>query len=139
VRPLAAVIRLAARFGLARLPLGPRAERYAARYLRRKGYRIVARNRTHRHGEIDLIAIDRTFLVFVEVRARASEDFMTPEQSIRPAKRRTVATTVRRLVRKHKAAGLTPRIDVIAIIWPAGAKRPGEVRHHQGAIPVALW
>ena len=64
---------------------------------------------------------------------------MTPEASIRADKRKMVRQTVRRLIRRHKTAGLTPRIDVVAIIWPEGAKVPSEVRHHQGVIGLGDW
>ena len=64
---------------------------------------------------------------------------MTPEASIGPDKRETVRQTVRRLVRKHHTAGLRPRIDVIAIIWPEDAKEPTELRHHKGVIPLTSW
>ncbi len=128
----------ALKLGLAHHPLGKRGENYAAKHLRRHGMRIIARNRTHGKGEIDLIGIEGEFLVFVEVRTRASEDYQTPEASIRHHKRQTVARTVRRLVRKHKTAGLRPRIDVVAIIWPEGAKKPAMVRHHRGVIPVNI-
>jgi len=126
-------------WGTANLPLGPRGEAYAAKYLKKKGYKIVVMNRRHKKGEIDIIAIQGQFLVFVEVRTRTSEDFMTPEASIRPDKRRTVTTTVRRLIRKHKTADLQARVDVIAIIWPQGAEEPSIVRHHEGAIRLAAW
>jgi putative endonuclease len=121
------------------VPLGTRGEAHAAAYLKKHGYRIITRNRRHKKGEIDVIAMDREFLVFVEVRTRSSESFITPEGSIRAEKRNTVRTTVRRLIRKHKTAGLTPRIDVIAIIWPAGSKEPTEVRHHKGVISLVGW
>lgn len=121
------------------LPLGACGEAYAAKYLKRQGYKLIVRNRREKKGEIDLIVADKEFLVFVEVRTRTSEDFMTPEASIRADKRRTVQRTVRRLIRKHKTAGLRPRIDVVAIIWPAGAKEPTAVRHHKGAIRVGGW
>ncbi len=114
--------------------LGVRGERHAAQYLKKHGFRIIARNRRHRHGEIDLIVMDKEFLVFVEVRTRSSEDFMTPEASIRKEKRDTVRRTARRLIRRHKTAGLRPRIDVIAIIWPEGAAHPSDVRHHRAVI-----
>ncbi len=64
---------------------------------------------------------------------------MTPEQSIRHEKRRKIVQTVRRWCWKHKTAGLTPRIDMVAIIWPEGAKKPSIVRHHRGAIGVHPW
>ena len=121
------------------LPLGARGEAYAAKFLRRAGYKVIVRNRREKKGEIDLIVMDRKWLVFVEVRTRASEDFMTPEASIGPEKRRMVRQTVRRLIRRHRTAGLMPRIDVVAIIWPAGAKEPSQVRHHQGVIGLEGW
>ena len=131
--------RLAGGVRRAPLALGARGEAYAARYLRKRGYKLIVRNRRERKGEIDLIVMDKEHLVFVEVRTRSSEDFMTPEASIRAEKRETVRKTVRRLIRKHRTAGLRPRIDVVAIIWPAGAKEPSEVRHHQGVIPSGGW
>src|SRR3982751_4600887 len=106
------------------VPLGTHGETYAATYLKKKGYRLIVRNRRHKEGEIDLIVMNKEFLVFVEVRTRSSQDFMTPEMSIRKDKRETVVRTVRRLIRKHKTAGLRPRIDVLAIIWPEWANEP---------------
>ena len=131
--------RLVKRWRPRELPLGARGEAWAAKFLRKRGYKLIVRNRRERKGEIDLIVMDKEFLVFVEVRTRSSEDFMTPEASIRAEKRETVRKTVRRLIRRHKTAGLVPRIDVVAIIWPVGAKEPSEVRHHKGVIPIAGW
>jgi putative endonuclease len=122
--------------GAGRAELGARGEAHAARYLKGAGYRIIARNRRHLEGEIDLIAMDGEHLIFVEVRTRTSEDFMTPEASIRKEKREAVRRTVKRLIRKHKTAGLVPRVDLVAIVWPEGAKEPSEVRHHRGVIAV---
>ncbi|MCL2647305.1 MAG: YraN family protein [Phycisphaerales bacterium] len=119
--------------------LGTLGEAFAAKYLKKQGMKIVARNRHFRRGEIDLIAIDGEWLVFVEVRTRASEAFMRPEDSLRHHKRQVVARTVRQLTRRYGTAGLTPRIDIVAIVWPNGAKKPSEVRHHRGAIAVARW
>jgi putative endonuclease len=133
---------LAHKLGLAPAPLGQRGERHAAKYLKQQGFKIIARNRMlggALKGEIDLIAIDGEFLVFVEVRTRTSETYMTPEASIRFPKRKAILRTVRRLIRRHKTAGLRPRIDVVAIIWPVGAKQPTIVRHHRGVMRVETW
>lgn len=133
---------IASILGLKPRALGQRGERYAAAYLRQRGMKIIARNRTlggGLKGEIDLIAIEGEFLVFVEVRTRASEAFMTPEASVRHDKRKALLRTVRRLVRRHKTAGLKPRIDLVAIIWPDGAKAPSQVRHHRGILRLDRW
>jgi putative endonuclease len=120
--------------------LGAMGEEHAARFLKKLGMRIIARNRRCRGGEIDLIAVDGQWLVFVEVRTRSSEDFMRPEDSIRYGQKKQIVTrTVRRLIRRHKVSGLTARIDLVAIVWPPGEKEPTEVRHHRGAMTVATW
>ena len=63
-------------------PLGERGENLAARELRDKGYKIIARNFKCVMGEIDIIARDGKTLVFVEVKTRASDDSVTPEEQI---------------------------------------------------------
>jgi putative endonuclease len=131
--------RLLALLRLKEMSLGDRGEAYAARYLKKRGMRIIARQRRAKGGEIDLIALEDTWVVFVEVRTRTSESFMTPEQSVRYWKKRAVTRTARNLMRRHMNKGFTPRGDLVAIIWPAGAKEPTEVRHHKGVLPVARW
>ena len=127
--------------GLLRRPqgLGDRGEAYAALYLKRQGMKLVARQRRKGKGEIDLIMRDGAWLVFVEVRTRASEAVMTPEGSVRFRKRRTVTRTVRRLMRGNAHAGLRPRIDLVAIVWPEGATQPAIVRHHKAVMPLNHW
>lgn len=57
---------------------GRRAEREAALFLRRRGYRIIAQNVRTKLGEIDLVALKGDLVVFVEVKARSSDEFGTP-------------------------------------------------------------
>ena len=52
--------------------LGQRGEAAAARYLRRRGYKILARSDRFGPGELDLVALDRKTIVFVEVKTRQS-------------------------------------------------------------------
>lgn len=49
---------------------GDMGEDAAAKYLKKKGYRITARNYHTPHGEIDIIAENREYIVFVEVKTR---------------------------------------------------------------------
>jgi uncharacterized protein (TIGR00252 family) len=64
------------------LPLGRRGERAAEKYLKRNGYRIVARNFRASGAEIDLVAIDGETLVFVEVKTRRSRSAGAPEDAV---------------------------------------------------------
>ena len=70
-------------------PLGRRGEAAAARFLRRRGYKIIARHERLRGGELDLVAVDRDrTLVFVEVKTRESRDAGHPAEAVDLAKTR---------------------------------------------------
>ena len=63
---------------------GQKGETLAVRYLQKTGYRILEKNYRTNLGEIDIIAKDRDFIVFVEVKARQTESFGNPKrQSLR--------------------------------------------------------
>lgn len=76
----------------ARVSLGRRGEAVAAAYLADLGWQIVARNWRTRAGELDIVARDGQWLVFVEVRARragrkgAAPMAGAPEESVTPRK-----------------------------------------------------
>jgi putative endonuclease len=88
---------------------GRDSEAKAARYLRRAGYRIVARNYRTPFGEIDLVAYDGSVLAFIEVKARRNERFGAPHTAVTADKRR-------RLTRVALAylAGMRPAGHVLA-------------------------
>jgi putative endonuclease len=74
-----------------RRALGRTAEEQAAVYLEKQGYTILVRNWRTRHGEVDIVARDGIWLVFVEVRARRGDVFGGPEESVTPRKQTRLA------------------------------------------------
>lgn len=65
---------------------GELAESRAARFLSRQGLRLLHRNFRCRSGELDLVMLDNSTLVFVEVRFRSSANHGNAAESITPAK-----------------------------------------------------
>jgi len=61
---------------------GSRSERAASRFLRKLGYRILAHNFTCDLGEIDIIALDASCVVFVEVRSTEASDTRLAAESV---------------------------------------------------------
>ena len=116
-----------------RLPLGLRGERFAARYLRRKGYRIVARGTRWRRGELDLVAVDGRTVVFVEVKTRRHATSDTPAEAVGSEKQRRLARAALVYLKSHGLLEHAARFDVVAIIWPKGARRPLSVEHFVNA------
>lgn len=62
--------------------LGKEGEDAACRYLEKQGYRIIERNWRHHRFEIDIVAENDEYIVFVEVKTRASDHWGNPEDFI---------------------------------------------------------
>ena len=120
------------------LSLDKRGQRFAARYLRKQGMKLLAQNVLCPGGEIDILAVEGDELVFVEVRSRSSDVFMTPEGSIRHDKQQAMLRAARHVMTSRHIRTLKPRIDAVAIVWPDGAATP-TLRHHRGALALSNW
>src|SRR5689334_20908411 len=81
---------------------GSRSERAAERFLKRLGYRIVARNYTCPQGELDLVALDRDCLVFVEVRSTGNENTERTSASVDIAKQRRLTNLALHFLQKRR-------------------------------------
>jgi len=116
------------------LSLGARGERAAAKLLRRKGYTIVAGGHRNRYGEIDLIAVwQKKVVVFVEVKTRRNRRAGGPEQAVDAAKQQRIVRGGLEFLKAHGLLEYPTRFDVIAIIWPAGARQPASIEHFEDA------
>ncbi|HKI31874.1 MAG TPA: YraN family protein [Gemmataceae bacterium] len=113
---------------------GSRSERAAERFLRRLGYRIVARNYSCPHGELDLVAVDGVCVVFVEVRSTEGADPAVAAASVNDAKQRRLTQLALHFLQKHRLLNHSARFDVLAISWPPDRAEPVIV-HHANAFP----
>jgi putative endonuclease len=104
-----------------RQKLGKWGEKLAREYLEGQGYHILESNFRCRQGEIDIIAQDKDWLVFVEVRTRSSQQFGSPEESITSAKKEKLVSTALTYLQTHHNQSQLWRFDVVAIeIAPDG-------------------
>ncbi len=94
---------------------GDLGEKLAAELLASKGYRIVETNFRCREGEIDIVARDGDCLVFVEVRAKRSRRFGTPEESITDRKKNRIRLAAARYREQREDLPEPWRIDVVAV------------------------
>ncbi len=111
--------------------LGQRGEAAAARYLRRRGYKIIARSSRLRPGELDLVAVEGRTIVFVEVKTRQSADAGHPAEAVDAAKQRRLTRLAVTFLKRHGLLDYPARFDVIAVTWPAG-RRP-KIEHFPNA------
>ena len=104
-------------------------EALAAEYLQKRKYRIAAANYHCRYGEIDLIAFNSKYLVFVEVKLRKSSDFALALEHVDIRKQNKIRTTAEMYLSEYPTA-LQPRFDVIEIYAPDGIDTRKPKIHH---------
>ena len=90
-------------------------EQLARDFLEKRGYRIWQINYRCPEGEIDIIARHGDSLVFIEVRAKRSLEFGTPEESITPAKMERLRAVAAHYRQTHDNLPSSWRIDVVAV------------------------
>lgn len=101
----------------------------AAQYLKKKRYKIVATGYRSRFGEIDIIASNRKYLVFTEVKLRKSAAFAQAHEYVDRYKMDRLRTTAQ-IYLSQNPTHLQPRFDVIEIYAPDGTETTNPVIHH---------
>lgn len=95
---------------------GQEYEAMAAKYLEEKGYGILERNYRCPYGEIDIIAKDGSYLVFVEVKYRGSAAWGIPEEAVDGRKQRRISRAALSYYGHHGyEQGIPCRFDVIGV------------------------
>jgi putative endonuclease len=112
--------------------LGRRGEEAAARFLKRLGYKILARGRRLAPGELDLVALDGRTIVFVEVKTRTTADVGHPAEAVDAVKQRKLTRLAVTFLKRHGLLEFPARFDVVAITWPEGRGRP-VIEHFKNA------
>jgi putative endonuclease len=117
---------------LLRKLLGDQGERAAVRFLRKLGYRIVAKQYRNSFGEVDVIAQDKETIVFVEVKTRKSTLDGQPFEAVDRRKQDKITRTALAWLKKHQRLEHRARFDIVSIVWPDDGSDP-QITHFQNA------
>lgn len=109
--------------------VGAWGEALAAQYLKKKRYRILASSYRCRFGEIDLIASNNRYLVFVEVKLRKSDKFAQGREFVDYYKQNRLRSTAEMYLSQFPTQ-LQPRFDVIEIYAPKGTATSKPIINH---------
>lgn len=99
--------------------IGACGEKIAASFLKKHGYKIAAMNFLSAHGEIDIIAENKDFLVFAEVKSRKNSDenfknYGLPSEAVTKKKQQHIIYTANFYLNKHPTKKAI-RFDVIEV------------------------
>ncbi len=95
--------------------IGKKGEDTAEKYLKKQGYRILGKNYKSPSGEIDIIALDKGTLVFIEVKTRRSDEFGPPEISVTSTKRQKIIKSAFHFLSKKRIKDTPCRFDIVSI------------------------
>lgn len=99
---------------------GRKGEAIAIKALEKNGYSIVETNFWTREGEIDIIAKQDSYLCFIEVKARSSRSFGSPEEAITQKKQQTIAKVATLYIEKNQIGPQDMRFDIVTVDLKSG-------------------
>ena len=94
---------------------GKKGEETARVYLEQKGFRIIEQNYHSSQGEVDLIAQDKDFLVFIEVKSYSFKSFGKPLYAVTKTKKQAIIHAARTFLMTRNIKDVNCRFDVISI------------------------
>ena len=106
--------------------LGKEGEEIAKIFLEKLGYDILDQNYVYKNAEVDIIALHKNELIFVEVKARSSTSFGFPESFVVPEKQKQMAKVANEYFEKINFEGEI-RFDIVAIVLTRDGKH--DVKH----------
>lgn len=99
-----------------RKEIGKIGEDAAARHLEKQGYHVLFRNWTTRLGELDIIATDEEYLIFVEVRTTTGNRFGYGFQSVDFRKQHKIRRLALQFLQQYRLESKPLRFDVISVL-----------------------
>jgi putative endonuclease len=114
----------------ARQELGVLGERIAERWLRGRGWRVLARRFRSGHRDLDLVVVRDGVVAFVEVKARRGTAFGDPVAAVHWRKRRELARSAAVWLDRHGRPNVTCRFDVVGVLVEGARVR---IRHVENA------
>jgi putative endonuclease len=97
-------------------------EQLAKSFLQRKGYRIMETNCRCGRDEIDIVARQKDYLVFIEVRTKSNAEYGSPEESLTFNKMRHMERAAIQYLQSHNIVSDLWRVDLVAVELDASSK-----------------
>ena len=114
--------------------IGRKGEKIAARFLKKNGFKILETNRHESHNEIDIVALNREFILFVEVKTRTLDadgtlKFGPPSAAVDRKKQIRLLQAAKSYLAQTKRSFPQPRMDVIEVYLDKTNGKPCKINH----------
>jgi putative endonuclease len=99
------------------IQLGKAGEVAAAGFLEKNGYKVLHKNYKSKLGEIDIVALDKETVCFIEVKTRTSNAFGFPYEAVSRFKQRQIAKAALVYLKTKCLLHKKARFDVVSILY----------------------
>ena len=111
--------------------IGKIGEDYAVKFLKKTGYKILCRNFKNYYGEIDIVARDNNYTVFVEVKTRTSTDFGYASEAVNYRKQNKITTVAQMYLDSQHSDYV--RFDIIEVYLNKDSRKVVKINHIKNA------
>lgn len=103
--------------------IGKFGEDVAVKYLKQNGYKILDRNFNCKRGELDIVALQKKQIVFIEIKARTNIEYGLPKEAVTKKKLEHIYKTAEYYLYTRNLEKEDTRIDVIEVYIKNGKFR----------------
>ena len=97
--------------------VGKKGEDIVTDFFKKKGYKIIERNFFCNQGEIDIIAVDKNEIVFIEVKTRNNTNYGMPSEAVTKEKQKHFKRATEYYIYKNNLYNEFIRLDVVEVLF----------------------
>lgn len=97
-------------------------EDYTAKFLKKNKYKVIERNLRNKYSEIDIIAEDKEYIIFVEVKTRTGEGITRPADAVNTRKQQMILKAAKHYLAYNNPSSKQPRFDVSEVFLTDNGK-----------------
>lgn len=109
--------------------MGKAGQKAAETYLLKKGYSIIDRNFHTRSGELDIVARNEDYIVFVEVKARKGLEYGYPREAVTRTKQKRIIRTALVYLTQNHLTDSNIRFDVVEVLFQHGQAYASHIKN----------
>lgn len=112
---------------------GKSGEKHVAKFLKKKHYKIIATNMRNKYSEIDIIAENKEYIIFVEVKTRSTAGSIKPSDSVNYQKQQKILKAAKHYLTYTHKIPKQPRFDVAEVLLNSNNNKPYSLNYIENA------
>lgn len=108
-------------------------EDYTVKFLKRNKHKILERNMRNKYSEIDIIAENKEYIIFVEVKSRTGEGVPRPADAVNLRKQQMILKAAKYYLTYTNQTSKQPRFDVAEVFLSESNNKPYKINYMENA------